>query len=579
MGALIRYCEIVRSAWGSVKDYAVKSFRLYFKGLSASEKRFIDENARFWNSFQGASPAAENGYIFVRPEYYPLILVGNAHLCALAAARKHCRLLFLLRSRFDRSMKKVLGSFPNATFEYQDSPRHFFYWALSYFDARRAMRRLHSPEDLLALSVEGVPAGDLIYDSYLDQGFATVRDLKDPLLLSLMRYFFFQKRIISGILKRYRVIMGLTGHNACIDAGIFMRFHLKKNIEVWVYRRIIKKYFSLSNLYEDMDQPDERFFEHMCERKPYFAALADSILEDRMTKPNTAFGADLAYLRSKKVYSSRQDFAGRFSLDPDKKNVFVMLSIFNDGPHMCGPIIFNDYYHWFREVLKHARGDRSVNWIFKEHPFAWYYKIRDVSLEKIFADVKEPNILFLRETDSVSTASLRYLADVILSCFGTAGLEFSCFGIPCVLAGHCHYSHFGFTINPKSRAEYLKSLADIGTLSRLPEEKISIAKLIAFFSFEMCNLEKMSDPFRTVVTLDANEQVSIGPDKVFDVIVAARNKASQEAKMAFITAFNEFISNRNFTQFIDLDKHGFRSVLIRSGARAESGVPCDARKA
>ena len=49
---------------------------------------------------------------------------------------------------------------------------------------------------------------------------------------------------------------------------------------------------------------------------------------------------------------------------------------------------------------------------------------------------------------------MRYLADAIITCISTAGLEYSAQGIPCVLGGEGGYSGLGFTIKPNDVGEY-----------------------------------------------------------------------------------------------------------------------------
>ena len=63
----------------------------------------------------------------------------------------------------------------------------------------------------------------------------------------------------------------------------------------------------------------------------------------------------------------------------------------------------------------------------------------------------------------------------MVTAHGTAGLEFSCFGIPVVLAGSPFYSGFGFTIDPKTADEYADLILNASKIQPLNPFQISMA--------------------------------------------------------------------------------------------------------
>ena len=58
----------------------------------------------------------------------------------------------------------------------------------------------------------------------------------------------------------------------------------------------------------------------------------------------------------------------------------------------------------------------SVNWVFKEHPAADLYTVKDVDLHAMFARVSKSNIVFLDAGADFNALSIRFLADVIVTC-------------------------------------------------------------------------------------------------------------------------------------------------------------------
>ena len=52
-------------------------------------------------------------------------------------------------------------------------------------------------------------------------------------------------------------------------------------------------------------------------------------------------------------------------------------------------------------------------------------------------------------------------ADTIITCVGTSGLEFSCYGIPAILEGQNHYTGYGICDEPSSIQEYRELLNNL----------------------------------------------------------------------------------------------------------------------
>jgi hypothetical protein len=146
-------------------------------------------------------------------------------------------------------------------------------------------------------------------------------------------------------------------------------------------------------------------------------------------------------------------------------------------------MLFQDYYWWFRRTLEIAQETPEVNWVFKEHPAASYYLTKDVDLHRVFAGVNDAHVRFLPATADFNARSILHLAHAIVTCIGTAGLEYATMGIPCVLGGESGYSGLGFTIEPGTPEEYATCLRGIKMLQRLTADQVARAKLAAYFYF------------------------------------------------------------------------------------------------
>ena len=234
-----------------------------------------------------------------------------------------------------------------------------------------------------------------------------------------------------------------------------------------------------------------------------------------------------------------------------------MMHAFNDYPNSFGVSIYRDYYQWFQAVLEIAQNNDSVNWIFKEHPGAKYYPTKDINLNTIFGKVLNKNIKFIEANANFNTSSLRYIADVICTCIGTAGLEYAAFGIPCVLGGKSWYSGFGFTIEPINENEFIEILRNIANVERLNIDQIDMAKIISYLSFEILEITNFSDPFATIVSYDVEALVKMSAGEIFKSIVDKRVNSSMAEKEKYIKSIKEFIINPDCTQFIDFEKYPF----------------------
>ena len=150
-----------------------------------------------------------------------------------------------------------------------------------------------------------------------------------------------------------------------------------------------------------------------------------------------------------------------------------------DGVFTDDWALFRDYLVWFRETLKFIRTVDHVQWFVKPHPTDVLYNMKTTirgEYERLAKDC--PHIRLFPE--NIAGFSVSDIADTILTVRGTAGVEYSCFGIPCVIAGESFYTRFGFTHEPKTQDEYFKILKNIEKLKRLSADQIEKAKAFAY---------------------------------------------------------------------------------------------------
>ena len=522
--------------------------------LTANEERFIETNRRFWSEQPANSSPEPHQVVLVHFELYPLALLGNLLIASVLARARNAGVLVVLPSRFDNPVRAVLGSFPSIRFEYEDGARMLFFRITGYLRAVLEARRIRTPDDLLTYTRDGLLMGDCIYDTVLAHGHATVASVSHGEIIPILASYFYHRAKMRSLMARHRIVHGVATHIVGVAAATFLRYLLQGGKEVYIRETHLKKYSSLSMMHECGATPDRRFVEFMKRHPQTFARKGEMVISERLGNRTKGVSDHLPYKADKVIYTSRAQFADAYGLDSRRRNVFVMLHAFNDYPHTYGMLAHRDFYDWFLHTLQLAQEISDVNWIFKDHPYGKLYPT-DVDVESTFRRISAPQIRFLAAHENFNTSSLRYVADVVITCIGTAGLEYSTFGIPCILGGRCWYSGLGFTREPATREAFERELRHIALLERLTDEQTQTAKMMAYFSFKVMNHPAFPDPFRTIATYEIAEAKTLTSDELIGRILDYRSRSSEDEKSAYIDALEKFIANPEWVQFVDFAEH------------------------
>jgi hypothetical protein len=206
-----------------------------------------------------------------------------------------------------------------------------------------------------------------------------------------------------------------------------------------------------------------------------------------------------AFSSSNRYYKNRSSFVKDFKIDPKRKNVFVMLHAFNDHPHSHFRwMIFKDYYDWFIQTLEFTKNDKTVNWIFKQHPSIRFYPTKDVSFQSLFSKAPQ-NVIYLDEKTQIDTRSLKYCADLVVTCLGSAGVELPAMaGIPSVTAGDNFYANLGFAMEPRTKDEYFNILANAKHIKRLTHKQQMRARATYIYINKFSRVNVTACPITTL---------------------------------------------------------------------------------
>ena len=528
---------------------------------SEEETCFVQATRTFWKRYWGPpSDPTLARYVLVEASDTPIIRLCNASFGAIVCHARHLRPIYLLHGLRDRSPQRILASYhPESCFIYTTSLRYLLARLVALFLALRVWLKLQTPQDILDFRIDGIKFGDIIYDNVLVRGYATLKTV-DLKVFAVLYEFFKHRYIVNDIIKRYRLDSFVVAHTIGMFGGTFSRYLLKQNIEVinrvGSYDIHIQKYRSSADVGFYPARPERQHFEHMMSLPDHVVLpLADAYLDERHNQRVMHIAVEKAFNRNKRIFDSREEFSLVTGLDPNKKTVFVMLHAFNDHPHshFARPLAFQDYFDWFERTLQIAQTVDSINWVFKEHPAASFYPVKDVDLPAMFAKVPKPNIVFLDANADFNALSIRILTDVIVTCLGTAGMEYACVGIPCLLGGESPYSGFGFTIEPNNAEEYDAYLHRLDQLDRLTPEQIKAAKIVMYFELPIMH----SARYLFCPHYDYRQIVQITPSKVLADAADWIQQADENALMRQIDVLSSFLKDSTRTQFIDFDSHPF----------------------
>ncbi|MBL8421271.1 MAG: hypothetical protein JNK92_11620 [Dechloromonas sp.] len=348
-------------------------------------------------------------------------------------------------------------------------------WLFALAGAGLNFLRLRAPEQIVDLRLGGIQVGDLVYDEIMRASKQpTVRRVDAVALKVMIRswYYYLEYQLLFG-LKKYRYY--LATHTAYPEYGLLCRVALQRkvtvietsDIQMSVYRSIGEK--DLPTYHHGINSAIRTELKSNTLPAAKREALARESLQRRLN-------SELDQIDAKKAYSGtvyeRTELLAELGIAHDQRIGFVLAHVFVDSPHLSSSMLHADYYRWLSTTIDCCAEAKDIIWVVKPHPSCALYG-EDGMVNALVSDKGAANVRVCPQ--DLNTRSLASCADVILTVHGTAGLEYSCLGIPVVLAGTPFYAGFGFTYEPQSASEYADLVRHADSLARLSPEQIGTA--------------------------------------------------------------------------------------------------------
>lgn len=336
---------------------------------------------------------------------------------------------------------------------------------------------IRTGKDLADLTDSEVPVGIHIYDSLLRrQELATIEALSFVQKLYVvmeMTFYFAMRRLFETDEIGFVVLPDNTYRE-----GLIFEILKKKAIPclagIDIYGISMHKYETIADYNDHCRTPDSKLIDRI-RNTPQLYSQVESYLAFRFSGHEKQHDLMRAYAKDK-ICVDRDYLIQNYQLDPSKKIVLVMSHIFCDAPHAYPGMLFKDYHDWLIETCRQLSGNRHINFLVKEHPSVSLYN-EDGLIDSILETHGYTQHLLSK---NVNTKSLFNSIDVLVTCGGTAGMEFPCFGIPVIVAARPPYVDFGYIKACNTVDEYSQALDYVHLLDSLSDESMQMAKTVLY---------------------------------------------------------------------------------------------------
>jgi hypothetical protein len=443
--------------------------------LDPRTQAFID-----WNRAKWSARAADerNGVVLVgvfgwNPSIFTYSYVTNYLAEPYAAAVRS----FCFQETMSAGTKALYASFGAelGLTHAQAAPQR----ALAEKQAGEIFRGLRTKADVLAITIDGVRLGDLIYDTYLRYIPRHTVKLDDDALRATILDTLLIFHACRNYLAEHRVLAVIPDHTVYSQCGVLIR--LASLARIPIYFVYYNPAFLLTRLeFDDGTIPTRWPYSRFRE---FFAELTPAGQRQARARAREALNARLSGAIDHKILASVSAYqpatGQRLMPDNGRPRALVLLNDFCDGVHGYRRMLFDDCWEWMTHLLTRA-SETPFDWYVKPHPNV-RLRGRERMNEVNHRAVEELKNRFPKITFLEASASNRQLVDEGISAMftmhGTAGHEFAAMGVPVVNAGDNPHIAYPFNIHAQTVEEYDDLIRHADSLS----VKIDPADVEEFF--------------------------------------------------------------------------------------------------
>lgn len=347
---------------------------------------------------------------------------------------------------------------------------------IDFLRAWRIWRGLPDKQGLVQLSINRVPVGDLVYDSYLRYRPAPTVDLEDRYLLLVLWQAHRDVRRAQRYFGRTKPSFYLTSYSTYIQHGIAVRVALLQGTRV----------FSFANYQTFMKELSLGDWVHTSNADGYareFARLPHQ--EEKLAAAEQALSTRIAGgIDAATAYMKKSAYAESGAAVPDVRGaVVVFLHDFYDSPHVYREMVFPDFWEWICLTIETLRAS-GIPFFLKPHPNQ--ISLSDAALAELQRTY--PGLAMISPA-----VTNNQLAEAGMACavtvYGTVAHEMAFLGVPTIACAHHPHISFGFCRTARSRCEYVELLRNA---RRIVMDKAQMRRESLMFYY-MHNLNRSAD--------------------------------------------------------------------------------------
>lgn len=431
-----------------------------------------------------------------------------------------------LRFSYISNIKWFLGSFLNKNFFFiyrSFGVQKIFKPKISNIIKKKAEKitlaklvKIKNKIHLLDLQINNVLIGDLLYDTYL-------KSKKTPTININSNEF---KKFFQEFIELYYFWEDYFKNN---DVKVIITSHLSYSYAIPLRLANKKKILSLVVTSKSIIRYSKKTFYGYGNFKDYskkFSRLKINHQKKKLDQANInlkkRFDGQIG-LKGDKVlfYSDKSSFNNhKVKKEYIKKNsrtkILICTHDFFDAVHLYGKFIFSDFHDWLNHIGNLSK-KTNYDWYIKNHPkVGGKFLISHFDTEQIILDFlkKYPNINLLPD-DLSHKYIIKNKIDLVLTVYGTVGIEYPYFKIPVLNAGsnnpHCS---FNFNIHPKNIKEFDTTIMNIPKIKNLKKIRKEILSYYYMSYLKPNNNWFFSDYYHMTKSIGGYQ--SLQTDKIYE---------------------------------------------------------------
>jgi hypothetical protein len=338
------------------------------------------------------------------------------------------------------------------------------YVMLAKKKAQIIIKKIKNKNDILNIKIDNIPIGDLIYDSFLKKEVKPTIDISCRKLFqyifdTLKLFYYWQNYLKKNNVKAIVGVHGVYAYAIILRIAVFSKIPVYLTNLVRIYKINKNSFYENSKLFnfkKNFNKLPDNF-----KIKALF--FSKKKIEGRIY--GTKHQSDL-------IHSDNSNFRlnqGKFKIlikNTKKIKILICTHDFFDAVHVCGPMVFNDFYEWLLFLGEFSKNHTEYDWYIKTHPSFSHWKKNNLARNNTNFIIKN----FLKKYNNIIELPNNYShldivnqgIDFVLTCYGTVGFEYAFLNIPVINACKNNFhSDYNFNINPKNFNEYKKILENL----------------------------------------------------------------------------------------------------------------------